>query len=158
MIANKYDLLTKISEGSFGVVFKAQNRRTKEMVAIKFENKSELTKSLKHEAKIYQYLGKMEGFLQLKMFGSFADKNYLVLELLGESLYDVINFYKTLELKTVLVLGIQIIQRINSIHDKLLLHRDIKTSNFVFDKHTNKLYLIDFGGIDDGDKFGEQFS
>ena len=68
MIANKYILLEKINEGSFGSVFKAENNRTKEIVAIKFENKSEQIKSLKNEAKIYQYLGRLDGFPQLKMF------------------------------------------------------------------------------------------
>ena len=40
MIANKYKLIEKISEGSFGSVYKAENIRTNEYVAIKFENKS----------------------------------------------------------------------------------------------------------------------
>ena len=38
MIAYKYKLIEKINEGSFGTIFKAENIRTKEMVAIKFEN------------------------------------------------------------------------------------------------------------------------
>ena len=69
MIANKYKLIEKISEGSFGTVFKAENNRTKEFVAIKFEKKSDNIKSLKNEAKIYQYLGRLDGFPELKIFG-----------------------------------------------------------------------------------------
>lgn len=147
MIANKYILIEKINEGSFGTVFKAENNRTKEFVAIKFENKSESIKSLKNEAKIYQYLGRLDGFPQLKMFGTTDKSNYLVMDLLGRSLIDVVNYYKALCLKTVLLLGIQIIKRIKSLHEKSLLHRDIKPSNFIFGNRneTNKLFLVDFG-------------
>jgi serine/threonine protein kinase len=147
MIANKYILIGKINNGSFGTVFKAENYRTKELVAIKFENKSDQMKSLKNEAKIYQYLGKLDGFPELKMFGTTEKENYLVISLLGNSLSHVINHYKALSLKNVLKLGIQIIQRIKSLHDKFLLHRDIKPSNFIFgtDNNTNKLFLVDFG-------------
>ena len=146
MIAYKYKLIEKINEGSFGTIFKAENIRTREMVAIKFENKLEQMKSLKNEARIYQYLGKLNGFPQLKTFGTTGDVNYLVMDLLGYSLVDVIKT-RELSLNTVLVLGIQIIKRIQSLHNNSLLHRDIKPSNFVFgnEDNTNKLFLIDLG-------------
>ena len=146
MIAHKYNLIEKINEGSFGTIFKAENIRTKEMVAIKFENKSEQMKSLKNEARIYQYLGKLNGFPQLKTFGTIGDLNYLVMDLLGNSLVDIIK-KKELSLNMVLGLGIQIIKRIQSLHNNCLLHRDIKPSNFVFgnEDDTNKLFLIDLG-------------
>jgi serine/threonine protein kinase len=147
MISNKYKLIQKINEGSFGTVFKAENNITKEIVAIKFENKLEQIKSLKNEAKVYQYLGRLDGFPQLKMFGTTDKVNYLVMELLGNSLFSIIKYYKALSLKTVLVLGIQIIHRMQTLHDKCLLHRDIKPSNFIFGNgnDTNKLFLVDFG-------------
>jgi serine/threonine protein kinase len=147
MIANKYKLIEKINEGSFGTVFKAENIRTNDFVAIKFENKSDQIKSLKNEAKIYQYLGKLDGFPQIKTFGTTDKVNYLVIDLLGNSLMNIIIYYKALYLKTVLVLGIQIIKIIKSLHDKSLLHRDIKPSNFIFGtgNDTNKLFLVDFG-------------
>ena len=147
MLANKYQLIQKINEGSFGTIYKAENIRTKELVAIKTELKFNEYKSLKNEAKIYQYLGKLDGFPELKWFGTNDNTNYLVINLLGKSLVDIITYYKALSLKTVLILGIQIIQRIKVLHDKLLLHRDIKPSNFIFGtgSETNKLYLVDFG-------------
>jgi len=147
MISNKYNLIEKISEGSFGSVFKAENIRTKENVAIKFEIKMDNIKSLKNEAKIYQYLGKINGFPQLKMFGTTDKVNYLVIDLLGNSLSNTILGFNKLSLKTTLLIGIQMINRIKVLHENQLLHRDIKPSNFLFglEKDTNKLYLVDFG-------------
>jgi serine/threonine protein kinase len=147
MISNKYNLIEKISEGSFGSVFKAENIRTKENVAIKFEIKIDNLKSLKNEAKIYQYLGKINGFPQLKMFGTTDKVNYLVIDLLGKSLSNTILYFNKLSLKTTLLIGIQIINRIKVLHEFQLLHRDIKPSNFLFglEKDTTKLYLVDFG-------------
>ena len=147
MISNKYNLIEKISEGSFGSVFKAENIRTKENVAIKIEIKIDNLKSLKNEAKIYQYLGKINGFPQLKMFGTTDKVNYLVIDLLGKSLSNTILYFNKLSLKTTLLIGIQIINRIKVLHENQLLHRDIKPSNFLFglEKDTTKLYLVDFG-------------
>jgi serine/threonine protein kinase len=147
MISNKYNLIEKISEGSFGSVFKAENIRTKENVAIKFEIKMDNIKSLKNEAKIYQYLGKINGFPQLKMFGTTDKVNYLVIDLLGNSLSNTILYFNKLSLKTTLIIGTQMINRIKVLHENQLLHRDIKPSNFLFglEKDSNKLYLVDFG-------------
>ena len=147
MISNKYNLIEKISEGSFGSVFKAENVRTKENVAIKFEIKMDNIKSLKNEAKIYQYLGKINGFPQIKMFGTMDKLNYLVIDLLGKSLSNTILEFNKLSLKTTLLIGIQIINRIKVLHETQLLHRDVKPSNFLFgfEKDINKLYLVDFG-------------
>jgi len=147
MISNKFKIIEKIKEGSFGIIFKGKNIRTFELVAIKFEPKNMDKKTLKNEAKIYQYLGRIEGFPQLKWFGTNENSNYLVMSLLGESLSNMIQRYNTFCLKTVIRLGIQIIKRIQILHEKCLLHRDIKTDNFLFGfgNTTNKLHLIDFG-------------
>jgi serine/threonine protein kinase len=147
MIARKYDLLEKINEGAFGTVFKAENKRTKELVAIKFETNNGTIQSLKNEAKIYQYLSKVDGFPQLKTYGTTNNVSYLVIDLLGQSLSNIIEHYNGLSLNITLLLGVQIIQRLQALHNMFLLHRDIKPSNFVFGigNRTNKLFLIDFG-------------
>jgi hypothetical protein len=144
IIANKYRIIEKLNEGCFGKVFKAVNIRSNVLVAIKVETKNNNITSLKNEAKIYQYLGKMEGIPNLKWFGTTQNINYLVINLLGPS---ILKNGKNTSLKNSLLIGIQIIERIKHIHNKYLLHRDIKPDNFLFDldQQTNKIYLIDFG-------------
>jgi serine/threonine protein kinase len=143
MIANKYDIIEKINEGSFGSVYKAINVRTNEYVAIKIEKRNSTHNFLKNEAKIYQYLSKSEGIPSLKTYWTDDTNMYLVMELLGPSLLRTIEYYKAFSLKQVIMYSIQIIERIKMLHNKELLHRDIKPNNFVF--KNNKLYLIDFG-------------
>ena len=147
MLAHKYKLLEKLSQGSFGKVFKAENIRTGEIVAIKTEVKSKEQKSLKMEARIYQYLANIDGFPQLKWFGATNNVNYLVTNLLECSITSLIKEYGRLSVKTVLLLGIQMIQRLETLHNNYLIHRDIKPDNFMINisDKTNKIYLIDFG-------------
>ena len=143
MIHN-YKICEKIGSGSFGTVFKGSHIRTLAPVAIKVEKKC--IKMLKNEAKIYQYLGTLDGFTELKWFGSNEKCNYMVTELLGHSLTDVISHYKVISLKNALMLGVQIISRIELLHEHLLIHRDLKPDNLLFGlEETSKLYLIDFG-------------
>ena len=147
MLANKYKLLEKLSQGSFGKVFKAENIRTGEIVAIKTEVKSKEQKSLKMEAKIYQYLANTDGIPQLKWFGATNNVNYLVTNLLEYSVTSLVKKYGRLSIKTVLLLGIQMIERLEILHGHYLIHRDIKPDNFMINisDKTNKIFLIDFG-------------
>jgi len=147
MLANKYKLLEKLSQGSFGKVFKAENIRTGEIVAIKTEVKSKEQKSLKMEAKIYQYLANTDGIPQLKWFGATNNVNYLVTNLLEHSVTSLVKKYGRLSIKTVLLLGIQMIERLEILHGHYLIHRDIKPDNFMINisDKTNKVFLIDFG-------------
>jgi serine/threonine protein kinase len=147
MLANKYKLLEKLSQGSFGKVFKAENIRTGEIVAIKTEVKSKEQKSLKMEAKIYQYLANTEGIPQLKWFGATNNVNYLVTNLLEHSVTSLVKKYGRLSVKTVLLLGTQMIERLEILHGHYLIHRDIKPDNFMINisDRTNKIFLIDFG-------------
>jgi len=71
-----------------------------------------------------------------------------VMELLGPSLEDLFNFcHRKFSLKTVLLLADQMISRIEYIHGKNFLHRDIKPDNFLMGlgKKGNLVYAIDFG-------------
>jgi serine/threonine protein kinase len=143
MIFNKYELLEKLNEGSFGQVFKGKHIRTGEQVAIKIERKS-ANKSLKNEARVYQYLAKEPGFLHLKWYQTDEQYNYLVIDLLVCSLTKLVKVKNIIPIKNILEIGIQMIKRIETLHNKYLLHRDIKPDNFMIGSN-KQLYLIDFG-------------
>ncbi len=147
IIGSKYKLINRIGKGSFGSIYKAQNIRTNEFVAIKVESIARETKLLKRESQILQYLIGNDGFPELKWFGLDERNYYMVMNLLGESLATVKEHFNTLGIKETLLIGIQMIERVKTLHQKLLVHRDIKPDNFIFGLNNNKtkLYLIDFG-------------
>lgn len=140
IIANKYKIIEKLNNGEFGTIFKGENIRTKENVAIKMEKISVDTKMLKRETQIYQYLGKALGIPQVKWYGSTEEYNYMVLPLFGNSLVS-----KTFSLIESLSIGQKIVKILRFIHKKGLIHRDLKPDNFVFNQDETDIYIIDFG-------------
>ena len=147
MIANKYDLISKIGSGAFGSIYKGQNVRTGEPVAIKVEPLKHETNLLKNEARIYQYLKGGVGIPQVKWFGVDDANNYMVINLLGESLQHNINTYGPFSLLDSISIGVQMIERIQYVHECGLIHRDVKPDNFLFglNEQRDRLYIIDFG-------------
>jgi serine/threonine protein kinase len=145
---NKYDFIEEIAKGSFGTIFKGQNKLTKEYVAIKVSlYKDNAYNNIKFEAKIYQYINRFsnKGFPKLKWYGTSNNNkyNFLVTELLGESLTKSIG---KISFQNALNIGIQMIERIQMLHSLGLVHRDIKPDNFLFGLNNKDiLYLIDFG-------------
>lgn len=141
----KYQLLEEIGKGCFGSIYKGQNIVTKEWVAIKRERIDSELMLLKREAKAYRHLHGCKGIPVLKWFGKDATHYYMVITLLGPSLQAwKLKNPDVCSLPLVHKLGIQMIQLLQTIHDKGLIHRDIKPDNFLFSCKQD-LYLIDFG-------------
>ena len=147
LIGNKYKLLEKIGEGAFGSIHKGENVRTKELVAVKVEPIKNNTKLLKNESIIYQYLINNDGLPNVKWFGKDKTNYYMVLNLLGESLESLKERKGSFSLKLVLQIGIQIINLLRMIHNKGLVHRDIKPDNFLLglNNKNKQINIIDFG-------------
>lgn len=139
IIANKYEIIEKIGEGTFGKVFKGKNIRTGEKIAIKIQAK-DIANVLRQEAKIYKYLSDISGIPQIRNFGTESGFNYLIIDLFDISFYDI----KLTPIQTIKYM-IDIINIIEKIHERGIIHRDIKPENFLLKKETNTIYLIDYG-------------
>tara|TARA_B110001450_G_scaffold257029_1_gene290430 strand:+ start:101 stop:964 length:864 start_codon:yes stop_codon:yes gene_type:complete len=141
----RYKVINKIGEGSFGNIFMGINELTNTKVAIKVDSSNSII--LKNEARIYNLLNNIRGVPKMKQYGTYKEYNYLIIDLLGKSLEYYKKKYNKICLKNVLLIGIQMFQRIRDIHNLNIIHRDIKPENFMFGNNENKdlLYLIDFG-------------
>ncbi|CAJ2649899.1 casein kinase 1-like protein 1 isoform X2 [Trifolium pratense] len=147
-VGNKFRLGRKIGSGSFGEIYLGTNIQTNEEVAIKLENVKTKHPQLLYESKLYRILQGGTGIPNVRWFGVEGDYNVLVMDLLGPSLEDLFNFCsRKLSLKTVLMLADQMINRVEFIHSKSMLHRDIKPDNFLMGlgRRANQVYAIDFG-------------
>lgn len=150
IINNKYKVIEKIGSGAFGSIYKGQNIRTDEYVAIKVEPISYGLRLLINESKIYQHLNGCAGIPNVKWFGKDEVNYYMVINLLGTSLQEQLYKAGKFSLPLILKIGIKIVTLLKTIHNKGLVHRDIKPDNFLFGRgHDNTisttLYLIDFG-------------
>ncbi|KAF8565040.1 hypothetical protein P879_07057 [Paragonimus westermani] len=160
LINDKYRLMRKIGSGSFGDIYLGVNLLTGEEVAVKMENIYAKHPQLQFEHTVYRILAGAVGIPQAKFVQLFtyyfgfrwygATRTYwvLVMDLLGPSLEDLFTFCcRRFTMKTVLMLADQMLARIEHVHNKNFIHRDIKPDNFLMGigRHCNKVYIIDFG-------------
>ena len=145
----------KLGSGSFGEIFKAKNTQHNIDIAIKCEKiNNNHHPRLKYESSVLKYLQIGAGNIlpigipALYDFISSDNYNYMMMELLGPSLEDLFDLcQRKYSLKTILSLGDQMLCRIEFLHSRYLIHRDIKPDNFLMGLKNNKsiLYICDFG-------------
>lgn len=147
-IASKYRLGRKIGSGSFGDIFLVTNIQTGEQLAAKMEKVNTNHPQLLYESRLYRLFQGEPGIPTIHWYGVEGNHNTLIMELLGQSLEDLLQFHNgRLSLHIVLLLAEQMITRIEFIHNKNFLHRDIKPDNFLMGlgNKANVVYVIDFG-------------
>ncbi|XP_020226910.1 casein kinase I isoform X2 [Cajanus cajan] len=148
VIGGKFKLGRKIGSGSFGELYLGVNVQTGEEVAVKLEPVKTRHPQLHYESKLYMLLQGGTGIPHLKWFGVEGDYNVMVIDLLGPSLEDLFNYCnRKFSLKTVLMLADQLINRVEYMHSRGFLHRDIKPDNFLMGlgRKANQVYAIDYG-------------
>ncbi|KAL9264349.1 Casein kinase 1-like protein [Drosera capensis] len=148
VLGGKFKLGRKIGSGSFGELYLGVNVQTGEEVAIKLEPVKTKHPQLHYESKLYVLLQGGTGIPHLKWYGVESEYNIMVIDLLGPSLEDLFNYCsRKFSLKTVLMLADQMVNRVEYMHSRGFLHRDIKPDNFLMGlgRKANQVYVIDFG-------------
>ncbi|CAK92511.1 unnamed protein product (macronuclear) [Paramecium tetraurelia] len=136
----RYEKLEKIGEGTYGVVYKARDSVTKELVAlkkIKLENEDEGVPStamreilnFERTSTSSKHCGFKRIFEYVEMdFKKFLDQNK-----------------HNLTLSQIKHFTFQILNGLNYCHSRRIIHRDLKPQNILIDKSTGIIKLADFG-------------
>ena len=148
LIFKKYRVKKLISKTSLAWVYEGVNEKDNEHVAMKFEKINTNRFCLESEAFI---LFNVKGFGIPKII-SFGKNKYfsiLIEELLGltlEKLWKIDKIKNNNVIKYICMVALQTLDRLEYIHSKSIIHRDIKHTNLsIGRKNPETLYLIDFG-------------
>ena len=146
IVFKKYKVKKKLGEGAFGDVYLGQTIENNQYVALKVEPRKIIKPILESEAFLLYSIAGL-GIPEVKSFGKVKNYNVLVEPLLGKSLFDIFaENHKKMPIEDVCLIGKQVIDRIQWVHSKYIVHRDIKPDNFLIGKKDpNVIYLIDFG-------------
>ncbi|XP_065127438.1 cyclin-dependent kinase 11B isoform X8 [Paramisgurnus dabryanus] len=146
----EFQCLNRIEEGTYGVVYRAKDKKTDEIVALK-----RLKMEKEKEGFPITSLREINTILKAQhpnivtvreiVVGSNMDKIYIVMNYVEHDLKSLMETMKQPflpgEVKTLMI---QLLRGTRHLHDNWILHRDLKTSNLLL-SHKGILKIGDFG-------------
>lgn len=144
VLIRKYTMISQIGSGGFGDVFKVKNLSTMKEFAAKLDRNRR--SSLQTEAKTLDLLQGTEGVPKLIEYGKTDQFSYIIMQLLGTSLHDLLKkLQKPFTHTQAASVGIKALHIIESVHSRGVIHRDIKPQQLLLSKTMKKLFLVDYG-------------
>ncbi|XP_075346410.1 mitogen-activated protein kinase 15 isoform X1 [Mycteria americana] len=150
LVSQKYEIKRRLGKGAYGIVWKAINRRTGEIVAVKkifdaFRNRTDAQRTFR-EIMFLQEFGEHPNIIKLlDVIPAQNDKDiYLIFESMETDLHAVIkkgNLLKDIHKCYILY---QLLKATKFIHSGNVIHRDQKPSNILLDADCF-VKLCDFG-------------
>jgi len=144
---DRYEKQQKIGEGTYGVVYKAKNRETGQLTALKkirLENEDEgIPSTAIREISILKEMIHPTIVSLLDVI-NYDNKLYLIFEFLDQDLKKYMDSVTTLTPSLVQSYCMQLLQGLSYCHQRRIVHRDLKPQNLLIDKR-GSLKIADFG-------------
>jgi formylglycine-generating enzyme required for sulfatase activity/class 3 adenylate cyclase/predicted Ser/Thr protein kinase len=148
-VISRYQILERVGVGGMGVVFKAYDRETGEVVALKvlrpeIADQSPLVEGLKNELRLARRITH-KNVCRIYDFNRSEGTAFITMEFVqGESLRHVLNRFGALNLRKAVNVARQICEGLYEAHSQGIVHRDLKPENLMIDEFGN-VKLMDFG-------------
>ncbi len=143
----KYLILSELSRGGMGIVYKARDSVNENVVALKV-----LATHFKKQEQVARFylegdtISKLShpGIVTIYELGIIEGQHFISMEFIeGKSLYDLI-YSSVLTYKKGISILADLLEAVAYAHSKGVIHRDLKPSNVLVDESANP-HLIDFG-------------